>query len=77
MLNYGYTDKNLLEEKETYQYSKYYGAPFVDAFFENRTNFLNSIKENSIDLFFYMPDNSNLKTECINSNCLLLYLQAF
>ena len=51
MPDYGYTSKNLLEEKESYQYSKYYGASFLDAFFENRTNFLNSINENTVNLF--------------------------
>ena len=51
MVSYEYTNKNLLEEKETYQYSKYYGEDFVDAFYKNRTDFLNSLKDTDIDLF--------------------------
>lgn len=51
MPDYGYTDKNLLEEKETYQYSKYYGKDFIDAFFKNRIDFLNSVKDTRVDLF--------------------------
>lgn len=51
MVTYEYTNKNLLEEKESYQYSKYYGKDFLDAFFKNRTDFLNSLEENSLDLF--------------------------
>lgn len=51
MVTYEYTNKNLLEEKETYQYSKYYGQEFLDAFFKNRTNFLDTLEKNSQDLF--------------------------
>lgn len=50
-MHYKYCDKNLIEEKETYQYSQYCGEDFVDAFFDNRKNFLEQIKQNSKDLF--------------------------
>ena len=50
-MNYQYCDKNLLEDKETYQYSKYCGKDFLDAFFRNRQNFLKSTEVNENNLF--------------------------
>ena len=50
-MNYPYCDRNLLEEKETYQYSKYYGDEFISAYFDNRNHFLNALKENGLNLF--------------------------
>ena len=49
-MHYPYCDKDLLNEKETYQYSKYYGADFIDSFFNLRLNVINSLKSNDIDL---------------------------
>lgn len=50
-MNYQYCNKNLLEEKETYQYSKYCGKDFLNAFFRNRQNFLCTTKDNDNSLF--------------------------
>jgi len=50
-MHYQYCDKNLIEEKETYQYSQYCGEDFIESFFRNRENFLKQVVPNSNDLF--------------------------
>ena len=57
-MDYTYCDRNLLEEKETYQYSKYYGNDFISAYFDNRKRFLNALKGNGLN-FFDAEKNSN------------------
>lgn len=42
---YDYTDQNLLEEPETYEYSTLGGRPFLDAYFEDRNRTLRTLAE--------------------------------
>lgn len=57
-MDYPYCDQNLLEEKETYRYSKYYGDGFIPAYFDNRKRFLNTLKENGLNLFETAKDSN-------------------
>ncbi|MDR1365942.1 MAG: hypothetical protein LBJ03_02510 [Holosporales bacterium] len=39
-MEYGYTKRDLLKDKENYQYSRYYGEEFLESYFKQRSGFL-------------------------------------
>lgn len=50
-MDYIYTKRNLLKEKENYQYSEYKGKEFLIAYYAQRRSFLDTVCSNNKDLF--------------------------
>lgn len=48
-VNYVYTDRDLLSEPETYEYSDVFGRPFLDAYLDDRAEILSYLDSRLVD----------------------------